>query len=140
VDANAASQPPLEPSIPAPTTDFAKRLPADWHLSSASTNFPDCTALLDLDTVVAPYEMRLGRPGSVTADTVHAQAADRGLLGAPDVVVLAGRDYSRIVTAVWPHARTPLAGSRSMGEQLQRLAGIAGGGGLDHIGLHQKSA
>ncbi|MFV9454746.1 DUF6884 domain-containing protein [Rhodococcus sp. NM-2] len=96
--------------------------------------------LLDLDTVVAPYEMRLGSPGSVTADTVHAQAADRGLLGAPDVVVLAGRDYSRIVTAVWPHARTPLAGSRSMGEQLQRLAGIAAGGGLDHIGLHQKSA
>ncbi|WP_156517639.1 hypothetical protein [Rhodococcus sp. LB1] len=54
--------------------------------------------------------------------------------------MLAGRDYSRIVTAVWPHARTPLAGSRSMGEQLQRLAGIAAGGGLDHIGLHQKSA
>ncbi|MGH3801505.1 MAG: DUF6884 domain-containing protein [Pseudonocardiaceae bacterium] len=96
--------------------------------------------LLDLDTVVAPYEMRLGSPGSVTVDTVLAQAEDRGLLGAPDVVVLAGRDYTRIVTAVWPLARTPLAGSRSMGEQLQRLAAIAAGGGLDHPGLHRKSA
>ncbi|WP_241032096.1 DUF6884 domain-containing protein [Rhodococcus pseudokoreensis] len=67
--------------------------------------------LLPLDTVVAPYEMRVGEPGSVTADTVHAQASAQGLLDLEDVIVLAGRDYSRIVTAVWPQARTPPAGS-----------------------------
>ena len=31
-------------------------------------------------------------------------------------------DYSRIITTVFPHARTPLAGSRGIGEQQQRLA------------------
>ncbi|WP_236581173.1 hypothetical protein [Rhodococcus sp. T7] len=67
----------------------------------------------------------MGEPGSVTADTVHAQAAEHGLLDAEDVIVLAGRDYSRIAAAVWPGARTPLVGSRGIGEQQQRLARIA---------------
>jgi hypothetical protein len=77
-------------------------------------------------------------PSPPTPSTPRPLTVDSS--GAPDVVVLAGRDCTRIVTAVWPHARTPLAGSRSMGEQLQRLAAIAVGGSLDHIGLHQKSA
>ncbi|WP_241962101.1 DUF6884 domain-containing protein [Rhodococcus opacus] len=47
--------------------------------------------LLNLDTVTAPYEMRLGEPGSVTADTVYEQAAAQSLLDAEDVVILAGR-------------------------------------------------
>lgn len=70
--------------------------------------------------------MRLGRTGSGAAATVLA-ASDRGLVGAPGVVVLAERGDTRIVTAAWPHARTPLAGSRSMGEQPQHLATIAAG-------------
>ncbi|WP_319617830.1 hypothetical protein [Rhodococcus opacus] len=68
--------------------------------------------MLALDTVIAPYEMRLGEAGSVTADTVHEQAAALGLLDAEDVVVLAGRDYSPIVTAVF---RTPGRRSRDKG-------------------------
>ena len=98
--------------------------------------------LLDLDTVIAPYEMRLGEPGSVTADTVHEQAAAQGLLDAKDVIVLAGRDYSRIVTTVFPHARTPLAGSRGIGEQQQRLARIAAVGvaALEAAESHPRSA
>ncbi|MFC9766455.1 hypothetical protein [Rhodococcus jostii] len=93
--------------------------------------------------MIAPYEMRLGEPGgSITADTVHEQAAAQGLLDAAEVVVLAGRDYSRIVTAVWPHARTSLAGSRGIGEQQQRLARIAavGGAAIDAAESHPRSA
>ncbi|NHU44968.1 hypothetical protein G9373_19795 [Rhodococcus sp. A14] len=98
--------------------------------------------LLDLDTVIAPYEMRFGEPGSDIADTVHEQAAAQGLLDAEDVAVLAGRDYSRILTSVWPHARTPLTGSRGIGEQQQRLARIAaiGVAALDAAESHPKSA
>ncbi|MFD7012421.1 DUF6884 domain-containing protein [Rhodococcus jostii] len=96
--------------------------------------------LLDLGTVIAPYEMRLGEPGSVTVDTVHAQAAAQGLLDAEDVIVLGGRDYSRVVTAGWPHARTSLAGSRGIGEQQQRLHRIAAVAVLDAAELHPKSA
>ncbi|MDH6292820.1 DUF6884 domain-containing protein [Rhodococcus opacus] len=81
--------------------------------------------LLALDTVIAPYEMRLGEPSSVTAYTLHEQAAAQGLLETEDVIVLAGRDYSRLITTVFPHARTPLAGSRGIGEQQHRLHRIA---------------
>ncbi|WP_349307044.1 DUF6884 domain-containing protein [Rhodococcus sp. USK13] len=47
--------------------------------------------LLNLDTVTAPYEMRLGELGSITADTVHEQAAAHGLLDTDDVIVLRSR-------------------------------------------------
>jgi hypothetical protein len=81
--------------------------------------------LLDLDEHVAPYELTLGQPGAVTADQVRQQATERGLLMAP-VTVLAGRAYARLVTEVWPGAAQPLAGTRGIGEQLHRLARMAG--------------
>lgn len=81
--------------------------------------------LLELDTVIEPYNMRLGEPGSVTADDIFDQATATGIIDAPDVVALAGKDYTRVVTATWPHARTPLAGSRGIGDQQHRLALIA---------------
>ncbi|MFD6062719.1 hypothetical protein [Rhodococcus wratislaviensis] len=64
------------------------------------------------------------------------------MLEAEDVIVLAGRDYSRIVTAVWPHARIPLAGSRGIGEQQQRLHRIAtvGRAAIDAAESHPRSA
>jgi hypothetical protein len=43
----------------------------------------------------------------------------------PLVVVLAGRRYAGALSSVWPRAVRPLDGTRSMGEQLQRLAAIA---------------
>lgn len=81
--------------------------------------------LVDLDQVLAPYDMTLGDPDAVTADHVAAQADQLGLRYAPGVVVLAGRRYVAAIRLAWPHALDPLAGSRSMGEQLARLAVIA---------------
>lgn len=81
--------------------------------------------LLALADVIEPYDLRMGQPGSVTAQRLREQAAARGVDQAADVVILAGRKYADAAAAVWPHARRPLDGSRGMGEQLQRLARIS---------------
>ena len=47
-----------------------------------------------------------------------------------DVVLFGGRAYVDLVRQVWPHARTPLAGTKGIGEQ-QRLAGIVSAGHLN---------
>lgn len=91
--------------------------------------------LLPLDQFIAPYDLRFGRPGSITAEQLQEQADQQGLLNYPDVVILAGRDYTRLAQQVWPNARTPLAGTRSIGEQQHRLARIAAGEPISGGGL-----
>ncbi|MFC8723725.1 DUF6884 domain-containing protein [Streptomyces bacillaris] len=77
--------------------------------------------LLRLEQIVAPYEMRMGDPGSITAEQLRAQAQTLGLTDARTVVVLAGALYVQAARQVWPHAAAPLTG-RGIGRQLQRLA------------------
>lgn len=89
--------------------------------------------LLPLDQLVDPYDLRLGEPESVTPDELREQAGKQGLLGRPDVVVLAGRDYTRLVLEVFPHAVAPLAGTGGIGDQRHRLARIAAGEPLDSV-------
>ncbi|RAO54413.1 DUF6884 domain-containing protein [Micromonospora saelicesensis] len=81
--------------------------------------------LLTPDTVIEPYELRMGQPGAVTAPTLYAQARRLGIDMAATVTVLAGRDYADPVSAVWPHARRPLTGTRGMPEQMAVLAELA---------------
>lgn len=81
--------------------------------------------LLALDDVIDPYDLRMGQPGAVGAETVHDQAEARGLLDAESVVVLAGTAYVDVATAVWAHAHTPLKGVGGMGKQLAALAAMA---------------
>lgn len=82
--------------------------------------------LLKLDEIVVPYDHRMGQPGSITPASLYAQAGHQGLLGHPQVIVLAGRAYSQLAKSVWPDADTPLAGTRGIGDQQHRLAEIAG--------------
>ena len=89
--------------------------------------------LLPLEELVDPYDLRLGQPKSITPDKLRAQADQQGILSHPDVVVLAGRDYTHLAQTVWPHAVAPLAGSRGIGGQQHRLARIAAGESLDTI-------
>lgn len=96
--------------------------------------------LLPLDQVIDPYDLRLGQPDSITAEQLEEQADHQGLLGHPDVVILAGRDYTRLALTVWPHAHTPLAGTRGIGEQQHRLARIAAGGTVAAAGAGRASA
>lgn len=81
--------------------------------------------LVDLDQVLAPYDTTFGDSDAVTGAHVAAQADQLGMRHAPGVVVLAGRRYVGAIRLAWPHALDPLTGSRSMGQQLVRLAVIA---------------
>lgn len=84
--------------------------------------------ILPPDTIISPYDLRMGQPGSVTAAVVQAQAADLGIADAA-VVVLAGRAYADLCREVWADVRTPLAGL-FIGQQLHELAVIAARGRL----------
>lgn len=81
--------------------------------------------LLDLDDEIEPYDTAHGAAGSVTADVLRDQAVRRGVAGLDPVVVLGGARHVALATAVWPHARTPLSGTRGMGEQVARLSAMA---------------
>ncbi|MBE9500787.1 hypothetical protein IHE61_31290 [Streptomyces sp. GKU 257-1] len=81
--------------------------------------------LIPLDRVTEPYDMRMGDPGCVTAAELRDQTTRMGLAQAANVTILAGTAYTAAARAVWPHASTPLAGSRGIGEHRTRLAALA---------------
>ena len=56
------------------------------------------------------------------ADTLEEHADLQGLLGHPDIVILADRDDTRLAQQDWPHART-----RGIGEHQHRFVHIAAG-------------
>ncbi|MEU1592879.1 DUF6884 domain-containing protein [Streptomyces sp. NPDC005708] len=76
-----------------------------------------------LDEWLKPYDLRMGQPGSVTAERLRAQARALGVDAAQDVTVLAGSVYALAARAVWPHAATPLAGL-GIGLRIRELADI----------------
>ncbi|WP_331745506.1 DUF6884 domain-containing protein [Streptomyces virginiae] len=79
-----------------------------------------------LDEPLFPYDLRMGRPGSVTAELLAVQAAQLGILPGPrPVVALGGRAYVQAVTQLRPDTLQPLAGCRGIGEQRARLARLA---------------
>ncbi|MER5322309.1 DUF6884 domain-containing protein [Streptosporangium roseum] len=79
--------------------------------------------LVELDQMVAPYELRAGQAGTVDGETLRAQAAALGITDA-HTVVLGGRAYVKLAREVWPALAAPLEGTRGIGEQLSRLAAI----------------
>lgn len=82
--------------------------------------------LVELGTVLEPYDLRMGQPGSVTAARVAGQAAALGIAAAV-VTVIAGRAYADVVTAVWPHAVRVLDGTSGMPHQMARMTEVARG-------------
>lgn len=83
--------------------------------------------LLDLDDIIEPYDTPHGAAGAATAERLLEQAAERGIVHLDPVVTLGGARHTALVHTVWPYARTPLAGTRGMGEQMARLAAIRDG-------------
>lgn len=79
--------------------------------------------LVDPETVLAPYEMRMGMPGSVQPGTLRAQA-EAFRTDAAEVIVLGGKDYAKAAITVWPHAQTPLVGLSGIGYQRGALSKI----------------
>jgi hypothetical protein len=80
--------------------------------------------LLELDTVVEPYEQRIDAPGRVSAAALRRQAAE--LIGDRTVVSLLPSAYSAAVISagIFPSS-LPLAGLRGIGDQRARLARLA---------------
>jgi hypothetical protein len=101
----------------------ATRAMPRWRFSAARRR--DRAGRLPLDRVIAPYDLRIGQPGSITPAALRRQAEQLHLVDEPRVIVLAGRSYSTAALAVWPAAATPLAGAGGLGRQLARLAVIA---------------
>lgn len=81
--------------------------------------------LVTLDTIIEPYDLRMGDPGCVSVETVREQARHWRLHTESFVHALGGRAYTDVVTTVWPRAKVPLAGCAGIGEQLARLARLA---------------
>lgn len=79
--------------------------------------------IIDLDQPIEPYNLRLGRPGSIAPETVRAQVASLGLQSC-QVTALAGADYVNFLRRVFADVRAPLAGSKGIGEMQARLAAI----------------
>lgn len=55
------------------------------------------------------------------------QATLRDIVLLDPVVALGGARHVSLVRTIWPHARTPLAGTRGMDEQMPRLAVLRNG-------------
>ncbi|MEU9064970.1 DUF6884 domain-containing protein [Streptomyces sp. NPDC048430] len=79
---------------------------------------------LMLDELLAPYELRMGDPGSVKPAQLRTQAEQLGLHRAPQVVALAGRAYVDAVATACSDVLRPLAGCRGIGQQRARLSRI----------------
>ena len=94
---------------------YARRIGADRVLVLSARH-----GLLDLHERIEPYDLRMGRPGSVEVATLRLQAERLGVLDA-DVVVVGGGHYVERAVAVWPDALLPLQGCRGIGEQLARM-------------------
>jgi hypothetical protein len=81
--------------------------------------------LLDLDDEIEPYDTAHGAADAVTARVLLDQAENLGITALDPVVVLGGARHAALAKAVWPHALTPLSGTRGMGEQIARLTAMA---------------
>jgi len=55
--------------------------------------------LITLDTVIAPYDLKMGQPGSVSPGTVAAQAASLGIMRGCEVHALLPRAYLAVLNA-----------------------------------------
>lgn len=86
-----------------------------WRILSA------LHGLLDPHTVIAPYDKRIGQPGSITPQQFRTQVQAAGLAHLQHVIVLAPRNYVDVARTAWPNACTPLAGLPGLGYQRQRL-------------------
>ncbi|WP_373429465.1 DUF6884 domain-containing protein [Streptomyces sp. V4I23] len=80
---------------------------------------------LTLGEPLAPYELRMGEPGSVRPDQLRDQAARLGLHHVAQLVALGGRAYVDAVAAIRPDVLRPLDGCRGIGQQRARLSRIA---------------
>lgn len=80
--------------------------------------------LLGLEEVVAPYNLRLGQPGSITSTALRRQLPP----GGGRIVTSAGKDYRRLLEVAGAGAweiEAPFAGERNMGRLMREMRNYA---------------
>lgn len=81
--------------------------------------------LIRPDTIVAPYEQRMGQPGCITPAALLAQAEALGVVRARPVFLFVGAAYAKVLLLIWPHAHRPLARTHPLGRAYQQFNAIA---------------
>jgi len=95
-----------------------------WALSVAPSE--RCVILsarygfVKLDQVIAPYDLRMGRPGSATVSLLRGQATLLHILDGP-VIALGGAAYIQRCKAIWPWVACPLGRYGGMFRQIEKL-------------------
>jgi hypothetical protein len=100
---------------------YAARFFDTWVILSAKHGF-----LFPDDIVPENYDVAFdsGKPDIMTPEQLRLQAEEKGLDVFSEVVVLGGKKYHRVVTAVFGDSclyRFPLADCKGIGYMLQRL-------------------
>lgn len=65
--------------------------------------------LLRLDEVIAPYDLRMGQPGSISPSAISRQAEDLGIVDA-EIISTAGADYQKVLNRVFKKISYPFEG------------------------------
>jgi hypothetical protein len=75
--------------------------------------------LLRPSQIIAPYDLRMGAPGSISPDVIQSQAEALGIAG-KRVCFIGGEDYLDAIRAVWADVRHPTKGL-ALGKKAQLL-------------------
>ncbi len=97
--------------------------------------------LIDPDTVIEPYDLKMGAPGSITVETLAEQALEHGIDWGPfrptEVYALLPKEYFRRLDAALRthdvYVQDVYEGTASIGEQ-RRVNALAGATGLGTAG------
>lgn len=76
--------------------------------------------LIKSTEIIAPYNLKMGEPGSVTTDKIKQQAASLGILQ-NEVIILGGSLYVNKIREVFMKNKAPILG-KSMGYAMQLLS------------------
>lgn len=77
--------------------------------------------LLGLDETITPYDLRMGKPGSVSLSTLREQVEALGIVNEKEVTALGGIEYVKMVRLLYLNVRLPLKGVGGIGKQLAWL-------------------
>ena len=102
---------------------FARSIAPDSRIYIVSAKH----GLLRTNQIIAPYNLRMGTPGSITADIIKRQAQALGLRPAERGIFVGGPDYLSVLAPTFTNIERPLVGKGAIGDQMHymRLASQA---------------
>lgn len=92
---------------------FARTIAPDSRIYIVSAKH----GLLRMNQIIAPYNLRMGKPGSITADIIKRQAEALGLRPDERVIFVGGSDYLPVLAPTFTNIERPLVGKGTIGKQ-----------------------